>query len=71
MSAVATGSTRRLFDLDATLVRGDAEVVAELDRLSLTWQRRTFRLVAGRQAITWGVNYFWSVLDLPGWTRSA
>jgi len=65
VSAIATGATRRLFDLDATLVRGgDAEVVAELDRLSLTWQRRTFRLVAGRQAITWGVNYFWPVLDL-------
>jgi hypothetical protein len=38
--------------------------VAEIDRLMLTWQRTAFRLVVGRQPITWGVNYFWPVLDL-------
>jgi hypothetical protein len=64
-SAIVTGSTPRLLDLEATVVRGeDVEVVMELDRLSLTWQRREFRLVVGRQAITWGVNFFWPVLDL-------
>jgi hypothetical protein len=39
-------------------------VTAELDRLFVRWDRPGFRLVAGRQAITWGVAYLWPVLDL-------
>lgn len=60
-----SGETRRWADLSWTLVDGDDLLaVAELDRLALRWDRPAFRLVAGRQAITWGVSYFWPVLDL-------
>lgn len=66
-TALVTGTTRRLLDLEHVFLDDpDLRLAAELDRLSVTWQRPTFRLVAGRQAITWGVNYFWSVLDLFG-----
>ena len=66
-TAVVTGTTRHLLDLQYVFVdEPDIRVAAELDRLSVTWQRPEFRLVVGRQAITWGVNYFWPVLDLFG-----
>jgi hypothetical protein len=64
-TAIVSGTTPRLFGLQDTVVDRDAvRTVLELDRLSLTWQRPTFRLVAGRQPITWGVDVFWPVLDL-------
>jgi len=64
-ASTVTGGTRRYFDLETTVVDSDdLLVVAEFDRLNLRWERPGFRLIAGRQAITWGVTYFWPVLDL-------
>jgi hypothetical protein len=64
-TAIAAGDTRRFLPLQDVLADdGDVRVQIELDRLTLTWERPAFRLVAGRQAITWGVNFFWPVLDL-------
>jgi hypothetical protein len=62
---IATGTTPRLLDLQHVFVdEPDVEIAAELDRLSVTWQPPGLRLVVGRQAITWGVSYFWPALDL-------
>jgi hypothetical protein len=64
-ASTVTGGTRRYFDLETTVVENeDLLVIAEFDRLNVRWDRPGFRLVAGRQAITWGVTYFWPVLDL-------
>lgn len=35
-----------------------------LDRLNLQFDFDSIRVVAGRQAVTWGVTYFWPALDL-------
>lgn len=63
--SIASGATRRFFDLDYAFTLGkDSRGLIELDRLNLRWERSAFRLVIGRQTMTWGVNYFWPVLDL-------
>jgi hypothetical protein len=63
--SIVTGTTRRFFDLQHTFESGnDASMTLEADRLNVRWERPGLRLVAGRQAITWGVNVFWPVLDL-------
>ncbi len=65
LTSVATGATRRFFDLETdSFGGGDLAGATEIDRLNLRWDRPGFRIVAGRQAVTWGVNYFWPVLDL-------
>ena len=65
VTSVATGDTRRFFDLTKdSFGGGDVAGTTEIDRFNLRWDRPGFRMVAGRQAITWGVNYFWPVLDL-------
>jgi len=65
VTSIATGGTRRFFDLERdSFSSGDVAGTTEIDRLNLRWDRPGFRVVAGRQAITWGVNYFWPVLDL-------
>lgn len=65
LTSVATGDTRRFFDLESDSFGGsDVAGAAEIDRLNLRWDRPGFRIVAGRQAITWGVNHFWPVFDL-------
>jgi hypothetical protein len=65
VTSVATGGTRRFFDLESdSFGGGDLAGTTEIDRLNVRWDRPGFRMVAGRQAITWGVNYFWPVLDL-------
>ncbi len=64
-TSVASGGTRRFFDLEYRFIDNeDLRGVAEIDRLYLRWDHTSFRLVAGRQALTWGVNFFWPVLDL-------
>jgi hypothetical protein len=64
-TSIASGTTRRLVELQHTARAGDDfQALLEIDRLSVTWERPSFRLVVGRQAITWGVNYFWPALDL-------
>jgi hypothetical protein len=64
-ASIATGSTRRYFDLEYRFDIGDDAVgLLEFDRLNFRWDQEQFRLVVGRQTMTWGVNYFWPVLDL-------
>jgi hypothetical protein len=64
-SLIVTGTTRRFVELERTeRADGDLAATLEVDRLNLAWEPRWFRAVAGRQAITWGVGYFWPVLDL-------
>jgi len=64
-TSVVAGETRRYFDLDHTVIdEADLLGVASLDRLNLRWDRPSFRLTTGRQAVTWGVSYFWPVIDL-------
>jgi hypothetical protein len=64
-ASIATGTTRRFFRLEhAEVSDDDVQAVLEFDRLNIGWDRRDLRLVAGRQAITWGVNFFWPALDL-------
>lgn len=62
--SIASGTTRRLLELQATVGGDDARATFEIDRLDIVWERGGVRLVAGRQAITWGVSFFWPVLDL-------
>ncbi len=63
--ANASGGTRRLFDLETTVLSSeDVAASTSFDRFFLTWEQPNFRMTAGRQAITWGVNYFWPALDL-------
>jgi hypothetical protein len=62
--SIASGTTRRFFQLQHTFRSGDdASMTLEADRLNVRWEPGALRLVAGRQAITWGVNFFWPVLD--------
>jgi hypothetical protein len=64
-ASIATGGTRRYFDLEGNILNSsDISATAEFDRLNLRLDRENYRLVVGRQAITWGVNYFWPALDL-------
>lgn len=63
--SIASGTTRRFLNLQHTFESGsDASMTLEADRANARWERSGLRLVAGRQAITWGVNFFWPVLDL-------
>ena len=63
---IASGTTRRFLDLQHTFESGnDAAMTLEADRLNVRWERPgVMRVVAGRQAITWGVSVLWPVLDL-------
>ncbi len=64
-TSIAAGSTGRLLDLEADLIdEPNLQAVAELDRFSLRWDHARFRLAVGRQTMSWGVSYFWPVLDL-------
>ena len=63
--SIASGTTRRFLNLETDISTDpDLRTKAEIDRLTLSWEQSGFQLVAGRQAITWGVNFFWPVLDL-------
>jgi hypothetical protein len=63
--SIVSGTTRRFWNLQHTFESGrDASMTLEADRLNARWERPGLRVVAGRQAITWGVNVFWPVLDL-------
>lgn len=59
------GRATRYFDVDAELdANDDRAIVTDVDRFNVRFDTRHLRLTLGRQAITWGVNYFWPVLDL-------
>ncbi len=65
ITGVATATTRTYLPLDGSIAKGsDASLRAEMDRLNVQGRIGRVRLVAGRQAITWGTNYFWPALDL-------
>ncbi len=65
VTALATGGTRTYLDLERNLVdRTDLTSDVGFDRLNVQVRTDDFQLVLGRQAITWGVNYFWPALDL-------
>jgi hypothetical protein len=62
--SIASGTTRRFLRLQHAFESGDdAAMTLEADRLNVRWEPGPLRLVAGRQAITWGVNVFWPMLD--------
>jgi hypothetical protein len=64
-AGIVSGTTRRFLGLQHTFESGDdAAMTLEADRLNVRWEPGALRLVAGRQAITWGVDVFWPVLDL-------
>ncbi len=65
-SSLATGQSRTFLPLehDFTGTSADYDLVGRFDRLSLQMDFDSFRIVAGRQAVTWGVTYFWPVMDL-------
>ena len=64
-TTIASGTTRHYLDLQHSENSGDDLLATlEMDRLNLTWEQAQFRFTVGRQAITWGVSYFWPVLDL-------
>ena len=46
--------------------RRGGDLNAALDRMYVVGRLGRTRLAAGRQAITWGTNYFWPALDLFG-----
>ena len=65
-SSLATGQSRTYLPLehDFTGASADYDLVGRFDRLNLQLDFDSFRVVAGRQAVTWGVTYFWPVMDL-------
>lgn len=64
-SSIATGVGETYLDLERNLVnKPDARVDLALDRLNLQIKTDAFQLTCGRQAVSWGVNYFWPALDL-------
>jgi len=64
-AAIATGASRTYLNLDRSLVnREELTINLGFDRLNIQIHTGAFDLVVGRQAITWGVNYFWPALDL-------
>ncbi|MEE8348571.1 MAG: hypothetical protein V3R94_03305 [Acidobacteriota bacterium] len=42
------------------------DLTGSLDRFNLKFDYESIRVVAGRQAVTWGVTYLWPALDLFG-----
>ncbi len=65
VARLATSDTLKFLPLQHTLVDSDdAQVVASFDRLNLQFDLSSTRIIAGRQAVTWGVSYFWPALDL-------
>ncbi len=55
----------RYWDLDTDIdTNGDRSIGGDIDRVNVRFQNDYIRVTLGRQAVTWGVNYFWPVLDL-------
>ncbi len=64
-TGLAASGSRRFFDLEREHTANPGQSLrSEIDRLNLRWDGAHARVVVGRQAITWGVNFFWPVLDL-------
>lgn len=64
-SRLATATTPTYLPLDHSFTSSRrVDLVGSFDRLNLQIDLQSARIVAGRQAITWGVTYFWPSLDL-------
>ena len=64
-SQLATDITGTYLPLDHTFTDSTrVDLTGSLDRLNLQFDFESIRVVAGRQAVTWGVTYFWPALDL-------
>jgi hypothetical protein len=65
VTGIATATAPTYLPLDGTIARGsDAALFGRIDRLNVQGSVGGARVVVGRQAITWGTNYFWPALDL-------
>ena len=64
-SQLATDITSTFLPLDHDFTdSARVDLNGSLDRLNFQLDFESIRVVAGRQAVTWGVTYFWPVLDL-------
>ncbi len=64
-SRVATSDTFHYLPLQHSFLNDDsADLTAGFDRLNLQLDLKPVRIIVGRQPITWGVSYFWPVMDL-------
>jgi len=62
-----SSSPFRSWDLETSKLHGsNMASFAEIDRLLATLEKPTFRLTAGRQAVTWGNAYYYNIGDLFG-----
>ncbi|MCH8015147.1 MAG: hypothetical protein IH917_00810 [Acidobacteria bacterium] len=64
-SGLATSTTPTFLPLEHVFTDSpDVELIGSFDRLNLKIDLNQVRIVIGRQAVTWGVGYFWPSLDL-------
>ncbi|MCZ6484533.1 MAG: hypothetical protein O6826_02405 [Acidobacteria bacterium] len=64
-SGLATSTTPTFLPLEHVFSDSpDVELIGSFDRLNLKIDLNQVRIVVGRQAVTWGVAYFWPSLDL-------
>ena len=64
-SGLATSTTPTFLPLEYVFTDSpDVELIGSLDRFNLKFDMNQVRIVVGRQAVTWGVAYFWPTLDL-------
>ncbi len=65
VSRLAAGSITPYLPLQhAFLENEDLYLHGYFDRLNLQFELRKARIILGRQAVTWGVSYFWPTMDL-------
>jgi hypothetical protein len=64
-SGIAVSNTFRFFPLDVEIYSGEHVLSqASFDRLNFKLEFDDVEVTAGRQAVTWGVSYFWPAMDL-------
>ncbi len=64
-AGLATSTTPTFLPLEHVFTDNpEFELVGSFDRLNLRIELNRVRIVIGRQAVTWGVAYFWPSLDL-------
>ncbi len=64
-SGLATSTAPTFLPLERIFIENpDVELIGSFDRLNLKIDLDEVRIVVGRQAVTWGVAYFWPTLDL-------
>lgn len=62
---IAVSPSRTFLPLQTVFVdKEDFLLIGSLDRLNFQFDLEKARLVVGRQAVTWGVSYFWPAVDL-------